>query len=71
LIVRVAFVSANGKIGGIKHYALRNAFRSKSFPAFLKSGILMCRDLGLSLEEFLDTALEALPSDLVVNQDDL
>ena len=71
LIVRVAFVASNGRINRIKHFALRNAFKSKSFPAFLKSGILMCGNFGLSLEEFLDTALNALPSDLVVNKEDL
>jgi len=71
LILRVAFVYSNGKIENIKHYTLRNAFRSKSFPAFLKSGIMMSKDFGLSLEEFLDAAVKALPSDLVVNKDDL
>jgi predicted hydrolase (HD superfamily) len=71
LIARVAFVTSHGKVDRIKHFALRNAFKSKSFPPFLKSGILMCRDFGLSLEEFLDTALNALPGDLIIDKEDL
>ena len=71
LIVRVALSTSHGKANEVKLNALGKALENKSFPPFLKSGILMCRDFKLTLEDFLETALEAIPSNLTINEDDL
>ena len=71
LMVRVAFLNSRGRIDGVDLDALKNLFEDKSFPAFLKSSIMLCRDFGLTLEDFLKMALEATPSDLTISEDDL
>ncbi len=71
LIVRVAFTTSQGKVRKVRSSTLESAFERKSFPSFLKSGILMCRDSGLALEDFLEIAIKAIPSDMIVDENDL
>jgi predicted hydrolase (HD superfamily) len=59
------------KIRDIKLGALKRGCEAESFPSFLKSGMLMCRNLGLTLAEFLQTVLASIPDDLCITVDDL
>lgn len=71
LLVRVALTNFDGKMDRVKPGSLRVGFENRSFPPFLKSGISMCRDLGLTVAEFLETALSSFPSDLVIEKTDV
>ena len=71
LIVRATLATPQRKTRELKLSMLKKAFESESFPAFLRNGLLMCKDVGLTLEQFLQLALQALPDDLVINLDDL
>jgi hypothetical protein len=61
----------HGRIDGVALSALKNTLGDGSFPQFLKNGIMQCRDLGLSLNEFLKTALMATPRNLIITEDNL
>jgi hypothetical protein len=50
---------------------LKKVFESESFPVFLRNGILTYKDIGLTLEQFLQLALAAIPNDLIINSSDL
>lgn len=71
LMVPVALDTAQGKIREIELEALDKALKRELVPDFLKNGILMCRDIGLSLTDFLRTVLAAVPGDMVVDASDL
>lgn len=71
LIVRVTLAVPDRKIRNVKLSALKRGCEAESFPSFLKSGMLMCRNLGLTLAEFLQTVLASIPDDLCITVDDL
>ncbi len=71
LLVRVALINFEGRMDRVKPGSLRVGFENRSFPPFLKSGIAMCRDLGLTVAEFLETALNAFPSGLTIETTDV
>jgi len=60
LILRTAWATSSTKIRQIEVDMLKDMFRDASFPEFLKNGIMMCREINLTLEEFFKLALESL-----------
>lgn len=61
LIIATALVMPNKKLAEVKVKSLLKKFKQKDFARNVKrEKILLCRDLGLELEEFLEIALKAL-----------
>jgi len=71
LLVRATLANPHKKIQELTFGALKRVFGSDSFPVFLKSGVLMCKEIGLTLDEFLQTALSSIPADLTISIEDL
>lgn len=71
LIVRATLATPQRKTRELGLGVLKKVFESESFPAFLRNGILTCKDIGLTLEQFLQLALTAIPNDLIINSSDL
>lgn len=61
LIVATALVMPNRKLKEVKVKSLRRKFKQKDFARNIKrEKILLCKRLGLDLEEFLELSLKAL-----------
>jgi predicted hydrolase (HD superfamily) len=71
LIVRAALATPQRKTHELGLGVLKKVFESESFPVFLRNGILTCKDIGLTLEQFLQLALAAIPNGLTINSSDL
>jgi len=71
LIEHVTCHTSHGRIEEVTLNDLKNTLEDKSFPQFLKNGIMQCRDFGLSLDDFLETALMATPRNLIISEDNL
>jgi predicted hydrolase (HD superfamily) len=71
LIVRAALATPQRKTRELGLGVLKKVFESESFPVFLRNGILTCKDIGLTLEQFLQLALAAIPNGLIINSSDL
>lgn len=71
LVVRATLATPQKKTRELNLGALKKAFESESFPAYLRDGILMCKDVGLTLDQFLRLVLTAIPDDVVISSDDL
>jgi predicted hydrolase (HD superfamily) len=67
----LAEASAQRKTREVGLDVLKKVFESESFPVFLKNGILTCKGIGLTLEQFLQLALTAIPNNLIINSSDL
>lgn len=71
LIVRTALATSSRKIHQIEVNMLKDAFRDESFPKFLANGIMMCREINLTLEEFFKLSLKSLPGEWTIDESDL
>lgn len=71
LLVRATLANPHRGIHELKFGVLKRVFGSDSFPVFLKSGVLMCKEIGLTLEEFLQMTLSCIPADLTISVEDL
>jgi len=71
LILRAAWATSKKKIRQIKVSMMMDIFRDASFPKFLADGILMCREINFTPEEFFEFALESLPEEMSLYKIDL
>ncbi|OYT25460.1 MAG: hypothetical protein B6V02_03650 [Thermoprotei archaeon ex4572_64] len=63
LIVATALVMPNKKLHEVKLETLKRKFKQKDFARNVsRDKIMLCRELGLELDEFLSIGLEALKS---------
>ena len=71
LIARVALAVPSRKISKITADDLKQKLKDRGFPTFLANGIMMCEDVGLTLEQFFKLALKSLPPNWTINRGDL
>jgi putative nucleotidyltransferase with HDIG domain len=71
LIIRTAVSTKSRKADQIKLTAMKNKLKAETFPKFLRKGILMCKEINLTLEEFFRIALNSLPKQLTIDGSDL
>jgi len=71
LIIRTALATSTERVRQIEVNMLKETLRDKSFPKFLASGITMCREINLTIEEFFRLALKSLPKDWTIDESDL
>jgi len=71
LILRTSWATSKKKIGQLKVKMLLDTFRDVSFPKFLADGILLCREINLTPEEFFKLTLEVLPKEFTLYKVDI